>query len=154
MEVLSPSKDFYLELLVESNKTPLDSNNSKASTFKKITESAVYYFKNLIETWTSEQLREDVDTSAENEMSIVVLGKMDEENFLLTGDAGLRALDEAIVYAEEIYEPIKDTVDFMQIPHHGGRHNVSPSILDRLIGPITDEEDMPSKTAFVSVAQN
>lgn len=152
LEVLSPSKDFYLDLLVESNKTPLD--NNKASLLKTITESVAFYLKNLLETWTSEQLRENVATSAENEMSIVLLGKMDEENFLLTGDAGIRALDNAIEYSEEIAEPIKDTVKFIQIPHHGGRHNVSPSILNELVGTIIDEDDEPNKTAFVSVAKN
>lgn len=45
--------------------------------------------KNLIESWQDEKLREDVETTSENEMSVVVLGKMDEENFLLTGDAGI-----------------------------------------------------------------
>lgn len=79
---------------------------------------------------------------------------MDEENFLLTGDAGIRALDKAISYADEKDETIKDTVKFLQIPHHGGRHNVSPSILDRLIGEIVDEDETIGKTAFVSVAKD
>ena len=43
---------------------------------------------------------------------------------------------------------------FLQIPHHGGRHNVSPSILDRLIGEIVDEDETIGKTAFVSVVSS
>ena len=154
LEILSPSKDFYLELMIESNKTPLEKSNVSESAVRKIVNGLVQYVKNLIESWQDEKLREDVETTSENEMSVVVLGKMDEENFLLTGDAGIRALDSAIVYAEEKNEAIKDTVKFLQIPHHGGRRNVSPSILDRLIGGIVDEDKTIGKTAYVSVAKD
>lgn len=141
LTILSPSRDLYLQLLVESSKTPLheDAHNLLA------------YIKNAIETWTNELIREDVETSAENESSIVVLGDMGEERFLLTGDAGIRALGAAADYAEtNIYS--LQTVDVQQIPHHGGRHNVSPSILNRVVGRIVPEGTMPTKTAIVSVA--
>lgn len=154
LEILSPSKDFYLELMVESTKTLLEENNTNNNTLKKFAKGLVQYVKNLVETWIGESLREDVVTSAENEMSVVILGKMDEENFLITGDAGIRALDKAIVYSDDIDSSIKDTVNFMQIPHHGGRHNVSPSILNRLVGEIVEEGVTIGKTAFVSVAKD
>lgn len=153
LEVLSPSKDFYLELMIESNKTPLEKNDFSENILRKAVGSFVQYVRDLIESWKDEKLRENVETTAENEMSVVILGKMSEENFLLTGDAGIRALDSAIVYAEENNEAIKDTVKFLQIPHHGGRHNVSPSVLDRLIGEIVEEDETINKTAFVSVAK-
>ena len=98
--------------MIESNKTPLEKSNVSESAVRKIVNGLVQYVKNLIESWQDEKLREDVETTSENEMSVVVLGKMDEENFLLTGDAGIRALDSAIVYAEEKDEAIKDTVNF------------------------------------------
>ena len=151
LTVLSPSKDFYLNLLVESRKTPLD-NNCEGTFFSKIIE-AVKHVKNLFETWHREELREDVSTTAENEMSVVIYGKIDD-NFLLTGDAGIRALDESIIYSQDIGMEIKDTVKFIQMPHHGGRHNVSPSILNRLIGNIVREGMDIGKTAFVSVAKD
>lgn len=153
LQILSPSKDFYLQLLIESNKTPLTESNSSAS-FIKLAQTLFQYVKNLIETWSVEKLREDVSTSAENEMSVVILGEMDEENFLLTGDAGIRALDSAITYSDEIGKSILDTVKFIQVPHHGGRHNVSPSILDRLVGEIVEEGVSTNKTAFVSAAKD
>lgn len=152
LEILSPSKDFYLQLLIESNKTPLTENST--GSFAKFAQTIFQYVRNLIETWTNEKLRENVSTSAENEMSVIILGEMDEENFLLTGDAGVRALDSAITYSEEIGKPIIDTVKFIQIPHHGGRHNVSPSILNRLIGEIVEEGSSSNKTAFVSAAKD
>lgn len=154
LRILSPSKDFYLQLLVESSKTPLAENNDSIGSVIKFSKKIIQYVKNLIETWTSEKLREDVSTSAENEMSVILLGEMLEENFLLTGDAGIRALDEAITYSNGVGKSIVDTVKFLQIPHHGGRHNVSPSILDRLIGKIVKEDTTTDKVAFVSVAKD
>lgn len=148
--ILSPSKEFYLELLVESNKTPLI-NDSAENVFFGSLKKTFQYVKNLIETWSSEKLRENVSTTAENEMSVVIYGEIDD-NFLLTGDAGIRALDKSIIYAENIGKDIKDNVKFIQVPHHGGRHNVSPSILNRLIGDVVEESENIGKTAFVSVA--
>lgn len=151
LTVLSPSKDFYLNLLVESRKTPLV-NNYEGTFFSRIIE-AVKHVKDLFETWNTEALREDVSTTAENEMSVVIYGKIDD-NFLLTGDAGIRALDKSIIYSQDIGMEIKDTVKFIQMPHHGGRHNVSPSILNRLIGNIVKEGTGIKKIAFVSVAKD
>lgn len=152
LRILSPSKAFYLDLLIESSKTPLE-DTSGDNAFSRLLKNVVQYVKNLIETWDSEELRENVSTTAENEMSVVVYGDLDD-NFLLTGDAGIRALDKSITYSDKIGNAIKDNVTFIQIPHHGGRHNVSPSILNRLIGDIVEEGVITGKTAFVSVASS
>lgn len=151
LTVLSPTKDFYLELLIESDKTPLEETSSFTSFIKRSFQEIL---NALIESWSEEKLKENVTTSAENEMSVVILGQMDEENFLLTGDAGLRALNKAIEYAENILISLKDDVNFYQIPHHGGRHNISPSLLNKLIGEIVSEGSTNGKIAFVSAAKN
>lgn len=143
LTILSPSKNFYLRQILESHKTPL---NSK---FKSIKESIC----SLIESWTNELLREDVNTSPENESSIIVLGDMESEKFLLTGDAGLLALNAAADYAESYIHDLK-AVKFYQIPHHGGRHNVSTKLLNRIVGETKPKNCTFDKTAFVSVAAN
>lgn len=153
LTVMSPTREFYLDLLVESDKTPLAEMES-SSVIKEVFKKFCNYAKNLLESWKDEKLREDVETSPENEMSIVILGNMEEENFLLTGDVGIRGLDLAITYSEEINTPIIDNVKFFQIPHHGGRHNISPSILNRIVGEIVKEETTIEKTALVSVGKN
>ena len=65
LEILSPSKEFYLELMIESNKTPLEKSNVHESAARKIVNKLVQYVKNLIESWTDEKLREDVETTSE-----------------------------------------------------------------------------------------
>ena len=156
LTVLSPSKDFYLELLVESDKTPLEENRliSELNLFESVINLSKSVINLLIESWNDEKLREDVKTSAENEMSVVILGEMEDENFLLTGDAGIRALNNSIEYSKYINKSIIDNVNFYQIPHHGGRHNISPSILNSMVGEIVDEGDSNGKVAYVSAGKN
>lgn len=153
LRVLSPSKSFYLTLLAESNKTP--ETETVFESAQKMVQKIKAYLLNILEDWNTETLHEGVTTSAENETSIVLLGQMDDETFLLTGDAGLRALSNAVDYAEKnLGIKVKDSVSFYQIPHHGGRHNVSPSILNRLVGCKVKEGSKPTKVAYVSVAKD
>ena len=107
---LSPTKELYLKLLVESEKTPLKEVEGTTNFSESFIGKTFEYIKSLIETWKNEELKEEVTTSAENEMSVILLGEMAEENFLLTGDGGLRALDTALEYSENIEISIRDTV--------------------------------------------
>jgi len=148
LTILSPTRDFYFNLLVESDKTPLAENSVRRSLFGYVVDA----IKSAIETWTDELIREDVSTSAENEMCVVIHGQMDEESFLLTGDAGIRALKEAIGFSKANGIILSD-IKLHQIPHHGGRHNVSPSLLNEVVGPIVSKDSCPTKTAIVSVSK-
>jgi len=153
--VLSPTKDLYLQLLVESDKTALEAlEESSKKGFMAVVKTIAEYVRSLIESWDDEKLRDNVITSAENEMSVILLGEMDEEDCLFTGDAGIRALETAADFADEQSKSIKDNVKFIQIPHHGGRHNVGPAILDRLIGTTVAEGETRGKTAYVSAGKN
>lgn len=149
--VLSPSKEFYLDLIVESDKTPLEVYSHKGSLYE-FAQRVSKYIKKKLEDWKNETLREDVSTSAENEMSVVLYGAMAEEGVLLVGDSGLRALSHANDYAADNGISLKDDVAIMQIPHHGGRHNVSPSLLNTLIGDPVKEGETIGKDAFVCAA--
>lgn len=152
LTVLSPSKEFYFDLLVESQKTPLTCNNH-TNIFEAVTQNISKYIKRALERWNIETLKEDVKTSSENEMSTIILGEMDKENFLLVGDAGIRGLNVAMDYADSIGKALIENVTVLQIPHHGARRNVSPSVLNRLLGNIISENDSAHKTAFVSAAE-
>lgn len=151
LTILSPSKDFYLQLLVESEKTPLE---EQSSVFEQVMHMATELINKIKETWRDEKLKEDVSTEPDNETSTVILGEMDDEYFLLTGDVGIRGLREAIDYASSLGESIMDTVSVYEIPHHGGRHNISPSILNQLVGGIVEENGDSKKEAFVCSGKN
>lgn len=149
--VLSPSKELYLDLIVESEKTPeatkIAQESLLAATGKLIKKAAAF----IRSAWGEEIFPED-DTSPENNMSVVQYANLCETKILLTGDAGRKALKEAIEYA-----PLAGIdfpgIDRIQVPHHGSRHNVSTEILDELIGPKLDSPQ-ENFSAIVSAAKD
>ncbi|MEW6466356.1 MAG: MBL fold metallo-hydrolase [Pseudomonadota bacterium] len=159
--VLSPSADWYVHDLIPAfEKSPEQKLQEEAAAHGAfgLLKSAVFDAAKKAATWIAEQwnvelLREDVETSAENESSVILYGYMAEEQeaVLLTGDAGVRALAAAADYLEENNVSAPTHVKFIQVPHHGSRHNVSSIVLDRLIGPrLPAQPVQPSRTAFVS----
>lgn len=157
--VLHPSKETYISLIVESNKTSFLEMSAQNITFRKVVFEAfsktikkIYNW--ITETWNEESLREDVSTTSENETSVIIIGDMTDEKFLLVGDAGINALDAASNYYAEQFGSIKDDVNIYQIPHHGGRHNVNTTILNKLIGDVVEKDKVVSKTAFVCSGKN
>ncbi|NLD46583.1 MAG: MBL fold metallo-hydrolase [Clostridiaceae bacterium] len=147
--VLSPSKYDYLELITKSNKTP--------EIKESLLEKAGFYAKKVIQwiasQWDKDNLSEDVSTSEINETSVVLYGDIDDKRILLTGDSGIISLNSAADYAEAIDVDLKECC-FIQIPHHGSRNNVSPSVLNRVIGDIVPKDSDMTKTAFVSAAKD
>jgi beta-lactamase superfamily II metal-dependent hydrolase len=81
-----------------------------------------------------ELLRDGGVTAAENETSVVLWGDFGSSKVLLTADAGVNALWWACECAAKKGIDAK-TAQLIQVPHHGSRRNVSPGILDRLLGP-------------------
>lgn len=146
--IMSPNKDWYLhELIPDFNKTPqkkiLDSIDF---------ESALEKIKNFVfESLDVETLKEDGKTSADNESSVILYASFIDKGYLLTGDAGIRALENTNIYAESIGLNLASNLRFIQIPHHGSRRNVSPSILNKLIG---GKGQSGNKIAFVSAGKN
>lgn len=153
IDVLSPSIDLYKNLITECcEKLEIKTNSEESSV--RLFSRVKKYILNVMENWKKETLKEDVSTSPENEMSIVLYGDVGNSSFLLTGDFGLRGLGNAIEYANGKGIFIKDSVTFYQIPHHGSRHNVSPGLLNKLLGEIKDESHVSKKTAFASVCKD
>jgi len=146
-EVLSPSEEWYLyKLIPDFNKTPEKKESISKEGFSRsiIKEKALILFK---ENFDKEMLKDNGKTSAENESSVILYAKIDNKGILLTGDAGIRALNKAYEYKTDIANNLK----FIQIPHHGSRNNVNPDILDKLLGEKGQKEQ--NKTAFVSVSK-
>ena len=54
---------------------------------------------------------------------------------LFTADAGRQALTRAILYARSIGISLRN-LECIQIPHHGSKRNVSPLVLNEMMGRI------------------
>ncbi|RWD02077.1 MAG: MBL fold metallo-hydrolase [Mesorhizobium sp.] len=104
------------------------------------------------ENWTHETLSYS-ETSAPNESSVVQLGILDGQRILLTADAGPVALNEAADVADILN--LRTTYPYLvQVPHHGSRRNVNPSVLDRWLGGTMQVEGAQFGWAVCSVGAN
>lgn len=153
--VLAPSEERYLDLIAESEKTPEVSTES--TKFEQVKDSISESFKSVVNfikaKWGEENLPRK-ETSAENNMSVVQYAVFNGKGVLLTGDAGVETLDEALDYLEKCYGGKLPKIDGFQVPHHGSRRNISSDILDRLFGKVQPQNNNPTTfSAFISSAK-
>jgi len=159
--VLSPEKNWYVhDLIAEFQKSPAPKKSKPAyaatlgGMFEAMSKTAADAVSWVAEHWGIESLRSDVRTSAENESSVILFGQLDGKGILLTGDAGIRALHATATYVESRDFNLPSNIHFIQIPHHGSRNNVSPEVLDKIIGPRKPFDDgKTTKTAYVSASK-
>jgi len=151
--VLSPEKAWYVEELIQDfGKSPAQKAIASEA-FEEVSLEAESE-KWVSEDWEHESLRSNVESSAENESSVVLLGRFNDGGLLLTGDAGILALDSAVDFAASKDMHLPDLVFFAQVPHHGSRNNVSTPVMDRIFGPPVSEGEVDGeKVALVSVAE-
>jgi len=118
------------------DKTPTSyaaaADSQRVGSFSGLLEKAKQWFD---ENWDIETLSNNPEpTSASNETCVVQLGEIEGRRILLTGDAGPAALNEAADYAEA-RGMLLPPPQFVRVPHHGSRRNVTPAVLDRWLGP-------------------
>ena len=147
--VLAPTKERYLDLIVESEKTPQATRESIQASLAKADSSQAAWGE---EAFSSEE------TSAENNMSVIQYANLCSEKILLTADAGRDALTEAADYAPWA-GLILPGINHFQVPHHGSRRNLSTEILNRWLGEVLPESQKPEKgtgsfTAIISASKD
>ena len=152
--VLSPDKEWYINTLVPDFSKPPTKAKLVIEKFVDSLESFAETVKNILrEAWNEENLPNNVETSAENDSSVILYADILNKGILLTGDSGVKALTKAAEYAENHGLQIQEYIKFVQVPHHGSRRNVSTESLDRLIGSaLGSEPSIFQKTALVSAS--
>lgn len=161
-QILSPHKGIYERLMPQFDRTPepdqaaLEADHcwlgtqQPSSLLAQLMEKAVAKIHKWVpETWAYERLKDGGIASASNESSVILFGQFDAGKILLTGDSGVWALTLAAHQAEKSGLLLQD-FKFVQIPHHGSRRNVGPTILNRILGPIQLEGSASRFSAFVS----
>jgi beta-lactamase superfamily II metal-dependent hydrolase len=150
--VLSPSTKYYESLLPYFRGTP--EAKEEPGRFQRTVTAAAEAIKRLAENWGVETLTDpkENETSAENNSSVVLLVKSDDWESLFTADAGVPALTEAANYADASGIDLKK-LTFVQVPHHGSKHNVGPAVLNRILG-VKKAAQSFDKTSYVSAAKD
>lgn len=149
MRILGPTEDFYKNLLPGYRGTP-EPKIGLPFLFGELVKGAKETVKKIAENWGHETLDDTGETTAENNSSAIILFTIGGDALLFTSDAGISALSEAVKRLQaEAFD--FSTLKFVQVPHHGSRRNIGPTLLNTLIGPKTPQP-VTIKTAFASVS--
>ncbi|WP_311208431.1 MULTISPECIES: MBL fold metallo-hydrolase [unclassified Aeromicrobium] len=133
LTIAGPTRDYYAETLAEQRALT-------GSVLSKIAHTASTTFarvRQLIRDPGETMTGDNGGTTPRNNSSIIVNFLVGDKRALFTGDAGTPALTHA-ANTLDLLGLSAAPLDLFDIPHHGSRHNLTPELLDRLLGPQTD----------------
>jgi beta-lactamase superfamily II metal-dependent hydrolase len=152
--ILGPTERYYSKLVqqhIEEQQSGVSQRAVKASA--RLMEFAKGLLDKALSHFPAETLTDEGDTGPRNNSSVITLIQADGYRLLFTGDAGIPALEAAAnEYEEAIGQFESFPLRFIQIPHHGSKHNVGPTILDQILGP-KGGASVTTTTAFASSAK-
>lgn len=155
IRILGPAVGYYEDLLAEYFSTPEDKSlSASAGMFRHggVLAKAVDLLDRALSYLPLETLSEDGYTGPRNQSSVITLLTVGSERMLFTGDAGIEALERACEEYEAVVGPFMySPLGFIQAPHHGSHRNVSPTLLNRILGKPGDT--FGTSTAFISSAK-
>jgi len=142
MHVLGPNLQYYQDLLPQFKGTPEAKNPLSAlgMVVKKIGEEAIQIIQ---DTMHLNHLDDEDSTSPENNSSAIILFHIDGHKILFTGDAGKRAIEQAILYAQSQNISLTD-LEIFDVPHHGSKRNLGKTAMELI----------NAKTAYISAPIN
>jgi beta-lactamase superfamily II metal-dependent hydrolase len=145
LRILSPSEAWYEQLVREQ---VMEAKGGRLSSAGRLLEAARRAGRRFLEALPDELPFTDAGgTNPRNNSCIVTLVEVEGTRLLFPADAGVPALEQAWEWVEASGDPRPP--EFVQLPHHGSRRNVSSALLNRILGPTGQPQ---TKTAFVNVA--
>ena len=148
--VLGPSLSYYESLIPKFDGMPAV-RSTLAQLMADYVTSVRSDIKRFFSTWGKDELDDDDTTSAKNNSSVITQLAIDGHRLIFTADAGITALSCA---ADEIAkDPRYSELRFIQIPHHGSRRNLGPTVLGRLVGQPLPQGQLCGVTGIASTAR-
>lgn len=137
LAIAGPTEDYYRSLLAEQKALASSAlaglSNSAAWSLAAAAIESRSLYGDPGETMTGD----NGGTTPRNNSSIVMDLQVDGIRALFTGDAGAPALERAADELDGLGRS-STSIDLFDVPHHGSRHNLTPALLDRLLGQRTD----------------
>lgn len=148
MIFLGPSQEYYCTLVSDFRETPEPSDLVKQ--VLDLIKQGAEGIAEEVQNWLEETLHIETETldkvhkntSAENSSSAITLFNIEGRQLLFTADAGVDAIKRALDFANSSLIDLTN-LRFIQVPHHGSKHNINAEILDSL----------PPCTAMISAAK-
>lgn len=132
LRVLGPTKSYYKQLVTEQVLEHQGKTASRCSS-PALLEAARSWGERFIASLPVEiPFDDDGGTNPRNNSSIITLIDLPDARALLTADAGVNALDAAW---QQLDPTDRAAPTFIQMPHHGSRHNTSTDLLNTIVGP-------------------
>ena len=126
---LAPTMEYYQSLLPHFKGTPEPVTSlGVLGMLKKTGETITQKVQDYLHI---NYLDDEDSTSPENNTSTVILIQVDGHKLLLTGDAGKRAIENAISYAYSQGIVLNDLMLF-DVPHHGSKRNLGKTMMDHI----------------------
>lgn len=156
LNIVGPSGEFYLNQVINFRSITdiTESGLEEKTFFRSLAEAAKKAINWISESWDDEKLVDPTDdaTSSENSSSVISFFNFNGKKVLFTADAGTLALSEAADKIEALNHDLPG-FSFIQVPHHGSKRNIGPTILNRLIGEPKHSDSPTTFTAFISAAK-
>lgn len=131
VKVLGPSQSYYESLIPDFDGMPSRAEAcalANESWFDKAVRNVKAFFAN----WGEDHILDDGQTSAKNNSSVITQLIVDGRRLVFTADAGIQALEHAADQIDGCHSGAE--LKLIQIPHHGSKRNIGPTVLNRLIG--------------------
>lgn len=152
--ILGPSEEFYKECLDAQFDPELIAEFARSGqTVSGILASLSRSVERALTYLPVETLGDDGKTHPRNNSSVIALLTVDGHRHMLTGDAGISALEQAADYYESLHGSFaEDPLCMFQMPHHGSKRNVGKTILNRVLGNHNTPHN-PNHQVFISAAK-
>jgi beta-lactamase superfamily II metal-dependent hydrolase len=146
--IAGPTKEFYIEQL-RAQMGVGAVTKSLSNLFGSAVRAVVAALRPRTDDPGEGTLTDNGGTTPRNNSSIILDIQLDGHRALLTGDAGVPALNAAADVLDTA-DRVTRFPDFFDVPHHGSRHNLDTATADRLLGPVGGPQ---RGSAFVSVGK-
>lgn len=133
LAIAGPSEDYYVDLLREQEDVSTSALARLSHVAPTFTAAVVRKVKSLFGDPGETMTGDNGGTSPRNNSSIILDLQVEDARVLFTGDAGAPALERASDHLDDVGRS-GPVINVFDVPHHGSRHNLTPELLDRVLG--------------------
>lgn len=151
LRIAGPTPAYYEAMLEAQEETTKTTSSGGRSLVERFYGSAVATARQVLDAFPGEVFFDDAGgTNPRNNSAAILSLVIDGEHFLLPSDAGVPAITQALDVLDANGQTALD-LNMLALPHHGSRHNLDRSTIERILGEPTTA---PRGVAIASVSKD